>query len=279
MKKLALLLLVLVILLSHQSCTKHIDIIHNVHDTLYIDGPAKIDTITRFVIRVDTVIRHDDHVDTVIQVKHDTLIIKSVRTDTLIQFLPDTIYLTKTLHDTVTRIQWLTDTINNYITVIKHDTVLRVDSVVTIDTVYSSNFQNSYPVPATDNGLIFIAYDTIGGTFWLDSITITNLASWDNHNKVYTQHNAYIPKWDSNFKTYVIRGPFSMIANLQFHYHWDVVASPQIMLSTFDHYHSWTAQTPNPQGGAPGTIRQIDWGFNFIDLGQVFTIYIKNRYS
>ena len=85
------------------SCTKELekDILHTVHDTLYL---KMTDTINRFGTKSDTVIKYNADTSRQGANNTDTLIITTTKTDTLIQ--------------------------------IKYDTIIKIDSVIVRDTVY-----------------------------------------------------------------------------------------------------------------------------------------------
>lgn len=228
------------------ACTKKIDVIHDIHDTLYL-SPTKSDTFTRVAVHVDTVIKYDNHLDTVIQVRHDTLI------------------LTKTTIDTV----------------FKSDTVYRTNTVVTVDTVYTYSLGVNYPVPARDSGQIYITFDTIPG-FVLTDIKITNLLSYipgtltDQTPAQYSQVSDYVP---INYPNYgwMIHPVGPMICNIEFYYSWTVPNNITTTLQTFDYSHSWSTLPLNPTGGADGTIHNSKAIFNYIDLTKIFFITIKNH--
>ena len=85
MKKITLFLTVVVYVL-HTSCTKEIEKIAYLHDTVSIIKPVNL-------LSSDTVRKHDIASDTVIQTRHDTLIITKHFTDSV--KITDTIYVTK----------------------------------------------------------------------------------------------------------------------------------------------------------------------------------------
>jgi hypothetical protein len=176
------------------SCTKKIDVVHDIHDTVYLTQ-IKVDTFHSIVIRTDTIIKHDNSEDTVI--RHDTLFLTKITTDTLFRSYIDTVYLTKALHDTivqvktvvqhdtvintqtvlvpdtVTKLVYLHDTIDNIVKVFIRDTVVQVNTIVEHDTVLKYQPVPGYPTPATDSVLIEFFMDSSKIT--LHSITFTSL--------------------------------------------------------------------------------------------------------
>ena len=262
------------------ACTKKIDVIHDIHDTVYM-SQLKSDTFTRVSVHMDTVIKYDNHVDTVIQVRHDTLILTKTTTDTLFKYFLDTVYLTKILHDTTTKLVYMYDTVNNIEVVVQHDTVLKTNTVVTVDTVYGYSLGVNYPVPAKDSGQIYITFDTVPG-FILHDIQITNLLTYipgtltDQTPAQYSQVSDYVP---INYPNYgwMIHPVGPMICNIVFNYSWTVPNNITTTLQTFDHSHSWSTLPLNPTGGADGTIHTSRAVFNYIDLTKIFFINIKNH--
>jgi hypothetical protein len=279
--KYILILLSFVSILCCTSCVKTVDVEHNIHDTLYLF--QKIDTFRITTVRTDTVIKHDNHVDTVIQVRHDTLILTKTITDTLFKYYLDTVYLTKILHDTVTEIVYIHDTVNNIRVVTQHDTIIQTNTVVVVDTVYSYySLGVNYPVPARDSGQIFITFDTVPG-LTINNIQIINLQSYVPGSQTfqtpatYTQVSNYLP---INYPLYgwMIHPVGPMICTIVFNYTWTVPNPVTITFQTFDHVHSWSAQTLNPTGGANGTTHTSQAVFSYIDLTQIFFMGIKNHY-
>lgn len=262
------------------SCVKKIDVIHDIHDTVFI-SPLKTDTFSRVTIHTDTVIKNDNHIDTVIQVRHDTLILYKTTSDTLFKYYLDTVFLTKTLHDTVTKSVYMFDTVNNIQVITLHDTIIRINTVVTVDTVYTYSNSTNYPVPARDSGQIYITFDTIPG-FVLTDIQITNLLSYipgtltDQTPAQYTQVSDYVP---INYPNYgwMIHPVGPMICNIVFYYSWTVPNNITTTLQTFDYSHSWSTLPLNPTGGADGTVHVSKAVFNYIDLTKIFFITIKNH--
>lgn len=281
--KYVFILLAIVSIAWFTSCTKKIDVVHDIHDTLY-RYVLKSDTFHTIVIHVDTIVKQDKHEDTVIQVRHDTLILTKTTTDTLFRNLFDTIYITRTLHDTITKTVYLHDTINNMQVVIQHDTIIKTNTVITVDTVYSYvySLNTSYPLPATDSGQIFITYDTLPG-FRLDSIQIINLASYVPESQTsqtparYTQVSTYIP---INYPNYgwMIHPVGPMICTMTFYYTWITPNAVMTTLQTFDNLHSWIIPSFDPAPPPNGTEVQATRVFSYIDLSKIFFIRIKNRY-
>jgi hypothetical protein len=273
------------------SCTKKIDVIHDIHDTIYLEQ-TRVDTFHIVVTRIDTVILHDNHTDTVVQIKHDTLILTKTTTDTLFKNIFDTVYLTKTLHDTVTKTVYVHDTINNYICVVKHDTVIQIVTVVQIDTV--TNFirtnWNNYPVPAPDSGkLLFIHFDTIPG-LTITSIEFQNIYSWfpaagsspgyffqdvTYHAPIFTQVAFNSPPPFHDWQIYL---PGPMVCNIIITYDWDANTShPVFQLETFPTNPGprtiWETTAP---GGLPGPHMGQVSRLDYINLPTVFEMNIRN---
>jgi hypothetical protein len=283
--------LLAIALISLNSCTKRIDVIHDIHDTLYLE-PVRVDTFHSVVTRIDTIVLHDNHTDTVVQIKHDTLILTKTTVDTLFRNLFDTVYLTKILHDTVNKTVYVHDTINNYICIVKHDTVIQVVTVVQIDTVTNfirTNWKN-YPIPAPDSGqLLYVHFDTIPG-LTITSIEFQNIYSWvpeagnspgffsqdiTLHAPIFTQvaFNGTPPVHD--WQIYV---PGPMVCNIIITYDWNATFLPVFQLETFPTNPgvrtTWETYAPTGiPGPHTGQVSRLD----YINLPTVFQMNITSH--
>jgi hypothetical protein len=277
------------------SCTKKIDVLHDIHDTLYLQQ-VRVDTFHSVFTRIDTIVLHDNHKDTVVQIKHDTLILTKTTTDTLFKNLFDTVYLTKTLHDTITKTVYIHDTLNNCFTIIIHDTVIRIVTVVQIDTVTNyvrSNWLN-YPVPAPDSvKQFFVHFDTIPG-LTITSIEFQNIYSWDlsagsfgffsqdiTYNApIFTQVAFNGPAPVHDWQIYL---PGPMVCNIIITYNWlDGVTFPIFQLETFPSNPGpitrWETTAPGGISQGPGSIHIGQTSrFDYINLPSVFEMNIRNH--
>jgi hypothetical protein len=283
--KYVLFILVIASVAWFSSCTKTVNIEHDVHDTLYLTQ-IKVDTFHSIVIRTDTLIKQDNNTDTVIQVKHDTIIVTKITTDTLFKTLFDSIYLTKTTHDTVTKIQYSTDTVNNYITVLKYDTILKINTVTVTDTLYQYVNPAGYPVPATDSQFLFIYFDTIPGLV-IHSLTFTNINSWIPVSPYkpgqgqYTQIFTCSPQYDLS-EGWFVRVPTPMICNISIDYDWTAPGPVHFILNTFNLGpgipSSWETSSPGGLGGSPGSVfHDYVAQFNYINLPVIGQLTIQNH--
>ena len=282
--KLFLILLSLVSVTWLSSCVKTVDVEHSIHDTLYLFHP-QTDTFRTVTVHTDTVVRQDNHIDTVIQVRHDTLILTKTITDTLFRYYLDTVYLNRILHDTVTETIYLHDTVNNIRIIVEHDTIIKTNTVVRVDTVYSYGYSLgglNYPVPARDSGRIYIVWDTLPGLI-INDIQIINLGSYvpgsqtDQTPAQYSQVSDYLPIYYPEQGSWMIHPVGPMICTIVFTYTYTVPHPVLITFQTFDHAHSWSVMTVNKLGGADGQVFTLKAVFSYIDLTQIFFIYIKNH--
>lgn len=136
MKYILILITVVIALSLSVSCKKLSRVDPDpIHDTIFVDR-TQVDTVRFYATKSDTIIRYNN--DTTIRdIYHtDTIIVVKTQYDTLVQHKYDTVYLTKTTHDTINRFVFLSDTVNNYITIVKHDTVLQTQIVIQTDTIW-----------------------------------------------------------------------------------------------------------------------------------------------